>query len=149
MQNDRVQQQRVELEQEWETLHKQISAMRRQFILETRADEKFRLEQSIAAQEKELRRVEKALKALESGAAPEPEPASSNPPSAPVSRPSALTKIKKAALEKLLADLTKRYEAAYAQLMGELNAANKVPLQNQIDSLERQIQDTEAQLNRL
>jgi hypothetical protein len=70
------------------------------------------------------------------------------PPQIPAGR-SFLREIKRKNLEKMLADLYKRYEAAYGQLRGMLDEAYKIPLQNQIEQLEQQIQETEQQLNQL
>lgn len=59
---------------------------------------------------------------------------------------SSLRDIKRKNLEKMLADLYKRYETAYGQLIRTLNEVDKIPLQNQIEHLEQKIQETEQQL---
>lgn len=61
----------------------------------------------------------------------------------------ALKDIKKKALENLLADLYKRYETAYAQLLSTVDEVDKIPLQHKIQQLEHQIQQTENELRSL
>lgn len=68
---------------------------------------------------------------------PEPEPLS------------AFDKLKKAQLEQYLATLQRQYQAASAQLQGELNAANKIPLEHQLQYYEQQIRETAQKLQKI
>jgi hypothetical protein len=58
----------------------------------------------------------------------------------------ALKDIKKKNLEKVLADLYKKYETAYAQLLSTIDDVDKIPIQHKIEQLEQQIQNTEHKL---
>lgn len=77
-------------------------------------------------------------------------PASERPPLFPETKPlSDFDALKKAQLERYLETLQRQYQAASEQLRGELNAANKIPLEHQLKHYEQQIRATEQQLQKL
>jgi hypothetical protein len=113
------------------------------------------LEHAIADKEAERQQIEQQLKTLETQKLPEElenpleqEHIDVRQDSSPIVQ-SSLVQVKRNALEKFRADLYKRYEAAYAQLLSTLNEADKIPLQNQIERIEQQIQEIEHQLHQL
>ena len=74
--------------------------------------------------------------------APEP-PAQNTPPSKPRST---VNELKRKSLEQQFANYQKQYEAVLQQKMNDLNTMNQVTLQNQLDDLERKMQEIEQQL---
>lgn len=87
-----------------------------------------------------LGRVPEAIAAADIASEP---PTPDTPPAKPRST---VNELKRKSLEQQFANYQKQYEAVSQQKMSDLNAMNQIALQNQLDDLERKMQEIEQQL---